>query len=123
MGEGHRLLIGAQDDLAPLLVDVEGAQDEEQPREGRVARDGLEPVVVDVEEDHLVLGRGARWSAEGSSEGRGGRVIRVSSEGHQKVMVQHRPINTIHGTHLRLGGLEDQVAEALDFQAALEGEL
>eukprot|EP00964_Phaeocystis_antarctica_P078146 scaffold48598_cov65-Phaeocystis_antarctica.AAC.1 len=72
----RRVAVGAEHELAPLLVDVEGAQDEQQPREGRVRRDGLEPVVVDVEEDHL-----------------------------------------------RLGGLEDQVAELLDLEARLEGQL
>lgn len=38
------------------LVDVERSEDENEPREGRVGGDGLEPVVVDVEEDHLRLG-------------------------------------------------------------------
>mmetsp|Transcript_31891 Transcript_31891/g.87333 ORF Transcript_31891/g.87333 Transcript_31891/m.87333 type:complete len:766 (-) Transcript_31891:1916-4213(-) len=71
-----RVLVRAQDELAALLVDMEGAQDEQQPRKGRVGGDGLEPVVVDVEENHL-----------------------------------------------RLGGLEDQVAKLLHLEARLEGEL
>ena len=38
------------------MVDVQSAQDEDEPREGRVRRDRLQPVVVDVEEHHLRLG-------------------------------------------------------------------
>mmetsp|Transcript_63487 Transcript_63487/g.174936 ORF Transcript_63487/g.174936 Transcript_63487/m.174936 type:complete len:276 (-) Transcript_63487:4603-5430(-) len=70
---GHHRLIRPQDHLGAILRHVERAKDEDEARKGRVARDGLEPIVVNVEEHHL-----------------------------------------------RLGRLEDQVAELLDLQASLE---
>lgn len=40
----------------PNLVDVQSSEDEDQPGERRVAGNGLEPIVVDVEQHHLRLG-------------------------------------------------------------------
>ena len=38
------------------LVNVQGPEDKNEPREGGVGRYRLQPVVVDVEQDHLRLG-------------------------------------------------------------------
>mmetsp|Transcript_3635 Transcript_3635/g.6371 ORF Transcript_3635/g.6371 Transcript_3635/m.6371 type:complete len:234 (-) Transcript_3635:407-1108(-) len=54
LGDGG--LLGLEDDLGLVVVHVQGAQDQNEPREGSVGGDALEPVVVDVEEDHLGLG-------------------------------------------------------------------
>mmetsp|Transcript_39065 Transcript_39065/g.93686 ORF Transcript_39065/g.93686 Transcript_39065/m.93686 type:complete len:373 (-) Transcript_39065:1226-2344(-) len=54
-----RRLVRAQDDLAALRVHVQRPQDEHQAREGRVRGNGVQPVVVQVEEQHLWL-RGAQ---------------------------------------------------------------
>mmetsp|Transcript_46495 Transcript_46495/g.113223 ORF Transcript_46495/g.113223 Transcript_46495/m.113223 type:complete len:463 (-) Transcript_46495:5607-6995(-) len=51
----HRHLVGLQDHLGAVVVDVERAQDEDEAREGRVAADAAQPVVVEVEEEHLRL--------------------------------------------------------------------
>ena len=50
-------LVRAQHELRLVLVDVERSQDEHEPREGGVGRDGLQPLVVQVDEDHLWLRR------------------------------------------------------------------
>mmetsp|Transcript_63136 Transcript_63136/g.136700 ORF Transcript_63136/g.136700 Transcript_63136/m.136700 type:complete len:725 (-) Transcript_63136:4486-6660(-) len=71
----HRGLVGLQDDLGAVGVDVQRAQDQDHAAEGRVRGDRLQPVVVEVEEHHL-----------------------------------------------RLRGLQDQIAELLDLHAGLEGQ-
>ena len=42
--------------LGSVVVDVQRSQDQNQTREGRVTGNGFEPIVVQVEEDHLRLG-------------------------------------------------------------------
>jgi len=49
---------------------MEGAQDEDEAGEGRVGGDGLEPVVVDIEEQHLRF----RSTKRGREGGRAGGV-------------------------------------------------
>mmetsp|Transcript_8475 Transcript_8475/g.28819 ORF Transcript_8475/g.28819 Transcript_8475/m.28819 type:complete len:688 (+) Transcript_8475:1085-3148(+) len=56
VGLRHRVLVRLHEHLGALVVHVEGPQDEDEPGEGRVGGDALEPVVVDVEEQHLGLG-------------------------------------------------------------------
>mmetsp|Transcript_35223 Transcript_35223/g.88355 ORF Transcript_35223/g.88355 Transcript_35223/m.88355 type:complete len:558 (+) Transcript_35223:1414-3087(+) len=73
---GDDALVGLEQHARLIHVDVQSAQDEDEARKGGVGADGLEPVVVDVE--------------------------------------QH---------HLRLRGLQDQVAELLDLERCLEGQL
>lgn len=48
-------LVGLQEHLRLLVVHMERPQYQYEPRKGRVGRDALQPVVVDVEEDHLRL--------------------------------------------------------------------
>lgn len=43
--------------LCAIRADMKGSQDENQAGEGGVGGDSLEPVIVDVEEDHLRLSR------------------------------------------------------------------
>mmetsp|Transcript_51851 Transcript_51851/g.121766 ORF Transcript_51851/g.121766 Transcript_51851/m.121766 type:complete len:1251 (+) Transcript_51851:175-3927(+) len=50
-------LVRLEDHLGAVVVDVERAEDEDEAREGRVARDGAQPVVVEVEQEHLRLRR------------------------------------------------------------------
>mmetsp|Transcript_22047 Transcript_22047/g.55882 ORF Transcript_22047/g.55882 Transcript_22047/m.55882 type:complete len:336 (+) Transcript_22047:760-1767(+) len=50
------VLVGLHQHLAALVVHVQRAQNQNQAREGGVGADGAQPVVVDVEEDHLRLG-------------------------------------------------------------------
>lgn len=40
-----RVLVGMEDDLCLLVVDVKTTKKKDQPRERRVTRDGLEPVI------------------------------------------------------------------------------
>lgn len=51
------VLVGPEDDLGLLVVDVDGSEEEDEAGEGRVRRDRLEPVVVEVGEHHLGLTR------------------------------------------------------------------
>ena len=53
----HRRLLGLQQQLGLVHVHVHGAQHEHEAAEGRVGGDGLEPVVVQVEQHHLRLQR------------------------------------------------------------------
>ena len=48
-------LVWLQDHACLVNVDVQGSQDQDEPGEGSVGGDGLEPVVVDVEQHHLRL--------------------------------------------------------------------
>ena len=48
-------LVRLQNDFGPIVVDVEGSEDEDETREGRVRGDGPQPVVVKVEQHHLRL--------------------------------------------------------------------
>ncbi len=43
------VLVRTQNDLGLLIVDVQTTKEQNETRERRVARDGLEPVVVQVE--------------------------------------------------------------------------
>jgi len=43
--------------LRPVVVDVHGTQDQNEPTERRVRRDRLQPIIVQVEQHHLRLGR------------------------------------------------------------------
>lgn len=52
---GDRALVRSQDDLGLFVVDVQRTEDQDQSRERRVRRDRLEPIVVQVEQDHLRL--------------------------------------------------------------------
>ena len=54
---GYNRPVGFQKHLSLVVVDVERPEDENEPGEGGVRADGLEPVVVDVEQDHLRLRR------------------------------------------------------------------
>jgi len=56
MREGHSCLVWLQNDLCSLWVKVESPQDQDQPAEGREGLDRLEPVIVEVEKQHLRLG-------------------------------------------------------------------
>mmetsp|Transcript_39335 Transcript_39335/g.83813 ORF Transcript_39335/g.83813 Transcript_39335/m.83813 type:complete len:1257 (-) Transcript_39335:3240-7010(-) len=51
----HGGLVGLEDDLGSVGVDVQGSQDQDHSAECSVRGDGLEPVVVQVEENHLRL--------------------------------------------------------------------
>ena len=46
-----------QDDLGPLWIDIQGSQNQDQSAEGRETLDGLQPVVIQIEEQHLRLSR------------------------------------------------------------------
>ena len=48
-------LVRLQDHACLVHIHVEGSQDEDQPGEGGVGGNGLQPVVVDVEQHHLGL--------------------------------------------------------------------
>ena len=48
-------LVGTQDELRLVLVDVQSTQDEDEAGEGSVRRDALQPLVVKVEQNHLRL--------------------------------------------------------------------
>lgn len=48
-------LVRLQNHACLVYIDVQGSQNEDKPGEGRVGGDGLEPVVVDVEQHHLRL--------------------------------------------------------------------
>ena len=74
LGDGG--LVGLEEHLGAVVVHVQRLEDEYEAREGRVRADRLQPVVVQVEQDHLGL-----------------------------------------------GGLEYQIAELLDLEAGLEGQL
>jgi hypothetical protein len=50
-----RVLVGSENDLGLLVVDVDGTKEEDETGEGGVGRNRLEPVVVHVGEDHLRL--------------------------------------------------------------------
>ena len=54
LGDGR--LVRLQDDLGPVVVDVQRAQDEDETGEGGVGGDGPQPVVLQVEQNHLGLG-------------------------------------------------------------------
>ena len=88
---------------------MEGAQDEQQAREGGVRRDGLEPVVVHVEQDLVTVTVRVR--------------VRVRVRFGVGVRVRVRLWLDVEADHLGLGRLEDQVAELLDLEARLEGQL
>ena len=49
--------VGLQQHLSLVVVDVERAEDQDEPAERGVRADRLEPVVVDVEQHHLGLSR------------------------------------------------------------------
>jgi hypothetical protein len=49
--------IGAQDHLYFVHIYVQASQDQDQSRECCIRRNTLEPIVIDVEEDHLRLSR------------------------------------------------------------------
>ena len=51
------VLVGVQDDLRLLVVDVQATEEQDQARERRIAGDGLEPIVVQTEQHHLGLRR------------------------------------------------------------------
>mmetsp|Transcript_100146 Transcript_100146/g.251031 ORF Transcript_100146/g.251031 Transcript_100146/m.251031 type:complete len:442 (+) Transcript_100146:99-1424(+) len=53
----HRRLVGLQDDLGAVWVHVQRTQDEDHAAERCVGGNRLEPVVVQVEQNHLRLGR------------------------------------------------------------------
>mmetsp|Transcript_21771 Transcript_21771/g.52019 ORF Transcript_21771/g.52019 Transcript_21771/m.52019 type:complete len:426 (-) Transcript_21771:5117-6394(-) len=55
VGLGDNALVRLEEHPRLVHVDVQGAQDEDQPAERCVRADGFEPVVVDVEEHHLRL--------------------------------------------------------------------
>ena len=46
-----------QNDLGPLWIDIQGSQNQDQSAECGEALDGLQPVVVQIEEQHLRLSR------------------------------------------------------------------
>lgn len=46
--------------LGAVWVDMQGSQYEDQAGEGGVRRDGLQPVIIDVEQHHLRL-RGSQY--------------------------------------------------------------
>lgn len=91
-----RVLVGTKNDLGLLVVDVDGSEEEDETREGGVRGDGLEPVVVEVGEDHLGL-----TSSENLRNGR--RSVQLLSQ------------TTTSGTH--------QVSKLLELHARLEGQL
>mmetsp|Transcript_67280 Transcript_67280/g.140139 ORF Transcript_67280/g.140139 Transcript_67280/m.140139 type:complete len:747 (+) Transcript_67280:1153-3393(+) len=57
VGLCHRRLVGLQNHLGAVVVHVQGAEDEDEAGEGGVRGDGAQPVVVQVEKQHLRLRR------------------------------------------------------------------
>ena len=53
---GDRGLVGLEDHFGAIVVHMQRLEYENETREGRVRADRLEPVVVQVEQDHLRLG-------------------------------------------------------------------
>ena len=49
--------VGFHDDFGPVRVDVKRAEDENESGEGRVGRDRLQPIVIQIEQNHLRLRR------------------------------------------------------------------
>ena len=48
-------LVRLQNHACLVDIDVQGSQDQDEPGEGSVGGDGLEPVIIDVEQHHLRL--------------------------------------------------------------------
>ncbi len=48
-------LVWLQNHASLVHIHMEGTQDKDQPREGGVRRNGLQPVIIDVEQHHLWL--------------------------------------------------------------------
>ena len=48
-------LVRLEDHACLVNIDVQGSQDQDQPGEGSVGGDSLEPVIIDVEKHHLRL--------------------------------------------------------------------
>ena len=96
---GYYRFIWSQNDFDSVLRDVQRSQYQDKSREGRVARDGLEPVVC---------GEGDRDDAV---------VPKLKFEDADSRAVD------VEQHHLRLRRLQDEVAEFLDLEAGLEGEL
>lgn len=55
VGLGDGGLVGLQHHLGPLRIDVECSQNEDQTRKGCVGGDGLQPVIIQIEQHHLRL--------------------------------------------------------------------
>src|SRR4051812_34387494 len=50
---GDDALVRSQNQLSLVHIDMKSAQDEDQPRERSVRGDRLQPLIVQVEQDHL----------------------------------------------------------------------
>jgi hypothetical protein len=94
--------------LGLVAVDVHRTEDENETREGSVRRDGLEPIVVEIEENHLGLG---------SPQNEITKLLDLETLGHTR----HERANlkaSLEG-ELQLGTLDDDVGEVQ--QVHLEG--
>jgi hypothetical protein len=93
-------------------IDVQGAQDQDEPAECCVAADGLQPVVIDVEQHHLRL-RGLR-----NTNRKLIRQLHPAVDHNLDAAASEDDAYTGSCKHL-----QDQVAELLYLQRRLEGQL
>ena len=102
---------------------MEGAEDEDEAGEGRVGGDGLEPVVVDVEEQHLRLRRPGwvSWCDGGVVDCGIGQSS--PSDGCRPALQQTTTSHMCITRQTRKNAPQDAVAELLHLEAGLEGQL